>query len=243
MHRIIGTRIHTASASACPDLSRLADWCKSVLEYADQVLIATDDQLFHPILQTVAPLGSQVRTLHVSPWRGFAVPLNAIVAEATSLGGKALLMQSFEIQVSPQAIEAMHAHLSSDTLVVGARLADDQGGSPGVKPIDGLTTPWNTLALWNLGKLHVTGFLGVSSGLLNGVPGGIEEVPTISLLQHIYPGNANAKLVTLPKVRWNTTWNDESRALYHYQKMLTKRERAEIQLKHLQVPRGVVTVL
>jgi hypothetical protein len=220
----------------------LSRWCQICLEYTDRLLIATDDELFQLICQICAPF-EQVYPLRVHPWCGFAIPLNTIEAEAARLQGQTLLLQSFEIVVSPQSVDVMHDHLGGDTLVVGARLAPDHGGTAGVKPIDGLTTPWNTLALWNLDKLHQTGFLEVSSELLDGIAGGMEEVSTISLLQHRFPGEAKAKVITLPGVQWNLSWKDEQRSLYHNQKMKTKRERAELQLKHLPVPRGVVTVL
>jgi hypothetical protein len=129
-----------------------------------------------------------------------------------------------------------------DTVVVGARLNPDHGGTPGIKPIDGLTSPWNTLALWDLNKLYLTGFQAKSVESLNGIHGGMEEVPTISLLQHLYPDKAQAKVVTLQDVKWNMIWNDEKRSKYHLQKMKTKCERAEIQLKYLDLPRGMVTV-
>lgn len=239
--RVVGTRIHTNGGSIFPDLSQFSPWCQGVLEYADYVLIATDDQSFQLISELSAPF-KQVCPIRVSPWCGFAVPLNTIVAEATRLKGHVLLMQSFEVFVSLQSVETMHNHLCNDTLVVGARLTPEHGGTPGVKPIDGLTTPWNTLALWNLDKLSKTGFVEASSGVQGGMLGGMEEVSTISLLQHPFPDHAKAKVVTLPHVQWNVSWNDDQRSRYHRQKMITKRERAEMQLQHLQVPRGLVTV-
>lgn len=241
-HHVVGTRIHTNCGSTFPDLSQFSHWCQLALGYADHVLIATDDQLFQVISQMRTPF-KQVSPLRVRPWHGFSIPLNTIVAEATRLNGYTLLMQSFEVFVSPQSVEVMQAHLASETLVVGARLTPDHGGTTGVKPIDGLTTPWNTLALWDLDKLQRTGFRDVPSELLNGIPGGMEEVSTISLLQHLFPDCTQAKIVTLPDVQWNLSWNDAERSLYHHQKILTKRERAEMQLKHLPVPRGTVTVL
>jgi hypothetical protein len=240
--RIVATRIHTNCGSTFPDLSQFASWCERALEYGDYILIATDDLLFQSIRQMCAHL-ERVHAVHVSPWHGFSTPLNAIVAEAGSLNGDTLLMQSFEIFVSRLSVETMHGYLSDDTLVVGARLSPEHGGDPGIKPIDGLTTPWNTLALWDLNKLRPTGFLDMSTALPDQIPGGMEEVPTISLLQHQSPDAAKAKIVTLSEVEWDVAWNDSQRSLYHYQKMITKHERAELQLKHLWVPRGMVTVL
>ncbi|NEO49792.1 MAG: hypothetical protein F6K55_39125 [Moorea sp. SIO4A3] len=89
-----------------------------------------------------------------------------------------------------------------------------------------MTSPWNTLALWNLSKLNITGFLGISSGLIKDVPGGMEEVTTISLLQQLYQNQAQAKLVKLSDLKWITTWNSQERQKYHQKKMLTKFLRA-----------------
>jgi hypothetical protein len=239
-HCIVGTRIHASSSS--PDLSQLRNWCESAMKYADTVVVATDDILIEDIRQILAPLGSRACALHVSPWKGFTIPLNAIVAEATSLGGDRLLLQSLEVSISPSDVQELHSYLTKDTLVVGAKLVNTQGGGSGTQPLDGQATPWNTLALWDLRKLYVTGFLGISSGLIPEVPGGIEEVPTISLLQQLYPNKARAKLVTLSGVEWTTMWDDETRMAYHRQKMSTKYARAEIQLKHLGLPRGQVEV-
>jgi hypothetical protein len=71
----------------------------------------------------------------------------------------------------------------------------------------------------------------------------MEEVPTISLLQHLYPNQAKAKVVTLQDIEWNLCWNDRKRLNNHHNKMMTKREQAEIQLKYLDIPRGVVNIL
>jgi hypothetical protein len=185
----------------------------------------------------------KVYLFKVNYWSSVETALNLIVAEAKRIKGISLLLQSFEISVSPNSVTEMRNHLGVDTVVVGARLNSDHGGNPGVKPIDGLTSPWNTLALWDLNKLYLTGFQVVPVELLNGIHGGMEEVPTISLLQHLYPDQAKAKVVTLQDVEWNLCWNDGKRLNNHHQKMMTKRERAEIQLKYLDLPRGVVTVL
>lgn len=171
------------------------------------------------------------------------MPLNAIVAEATLLGGKSLLLQSIEVQTNAVNIRLLHAQLHSDTLAVGAKLLDIHGKTTGRQPLNGLNAPWNTLALWDLHKLNITGFLGLSNGFLNAVPAGIEEVATISLLQHLYPDTMQSKLLTLPHLQWDRLWNSQERLCYHRQKIATKMERAEIQLKHLPYPHGSVTIL
>jgi hypothetical protein len=239
---VVGTRIHTNCGSTYPDIDRFSYWCQLALEYADYVLIATDDHLF-PLLNEMCASFKKVHLLKVNYWSSVETALNLIVAEAKRINGMSLLLQSFEISVSHNSVKEMRNHLSVDTVVVGARLNSDHGGNPGVKPIDGLTSPWNTLALWDLRKLYLTGFQAVSVKLLNGIHGGMEEVPTISLLQHLYPNQAKAKVVTLQDIEWNLCWNDRKRLNNHHNKMMTKRERAEIQLKYLDIPRGVVNIL
>ena len=243
MSLIIGTRIHSGGGTHTPNFSRLKKWCEQVLEYADYVVIATDEHLFNDIANNVLGFRNRVHSLLVNPWKGFAHPLNAIVYEATSLGGSKLLLQSPEVYVNSADIKILDLHLTVDTLVVGAKMILSHGGDAGVKPIDGMTSPWNTLALWNLSKLNITGFLGVSSGLLKDVPGGMEEVTTISLLQQLYPNEAHAKLVSLAQLKWINDWKDIKRKKYHEQKMSSKLSRAEIQLKYSNIQRGIVTVL
>lgn len=119
----------------------------------------------------------------------------------------------------------------------------NHGGDAGIKPIDGMTSPWNNLALWNLSKLNITGFLGVSSGLLKNVPGGMEEVTTISLLQQLYPNEAQAKLIGVPQLKWVNSCKDIEYHKHHEQKVSTKLLRAEIQLEYSRIQRGIVTVL
>lgn len=238
---VVGTRIHTNGGTTFPDMGLFSYWCKLALEYADYILIATDKQLY-PLLHQMCASLKQVYLFQLNQWNSVVTPLNLIVDEAKRIKGMSLLLQSFEIFVSLKSVEMMYTHLDMDTVVVGARLNPDHGGTPGIKPIDGLTSPWNTLALWDLNKLYLTGFQAKSVESLNGIHGGMEEVPTISLLQHLCPDKAQAKVVTLQDVKWNMIWNDEKRSKYHLQKMKTKRERAEIQLKYLDLPRGMVTV-
>jgi len=234
----VATRIHADLGEIPTKLDTLVDWCEQALTYANCVIVATDDVLFDTVHDLLQPLDSLIHPLLISPWRGVAVPLNAIIAEATLLGGKSLLLQSIEVQTNAINIYRLHAQLHSDTLVVGAKLLDIHGENTGLQPLNGLNSPWNTLALWDLHKLNIVGFLGLSNGFLNAVPAGIEEVATISLLQHMYPDTAQSKLITLSHLHWDQSWDSPERFNYHQQKIVTKLERAEIQLKHLPYPRG-----
>jgi hypothetical protein len=240
---IVATRIHTNSGTARPSLEFLENWCKRALNYADHLIIATDKVLLDGVRELVQTLDMHIYPLLVSPWRGVAVPLNAIIAEATLLGGKSLLLQSAEVQTDADNIRLLHEELDDNTLVVGAKLLDTHGQVLGCQPINGMNAPWNTLALWDLGKLNITGFLGISNGFINDIPTGMEEVSTICLLQHLYPKTTQAKLIQLPHyLDWDWMWDCPKRHHYHQQKISSKLARSLIQLKHLPFPKGNVIV-
>lgn len=136
-------------------------------------------------------------------------------------------------------------------------LACDDAALPGhdfrpsreeARELTGLSSPWNTLALWSVRKLGVTGFLGVADGLGGegdrGVAG-IEEVTAIALAQHLRGqeddeegGGCAAKLVRLPGVEWKVQWQDPAREEWHRKKMQGKRDRADRQMQQLGLPHG-----
>lgn len=154
--------------------------------------------------------------------------------------------------------EAQQEKEEDDTLVVGAVLPGHDyhaplpstaaGGSLTVEPIalSGVTTPWNTLALWNVRKLALTGFLFVSEGLLTDpqtAPSlGVEEVATIAVLQQLLgTQRAKAKLVPVPGVAWDATFaGDNKRKQWHDEKMKSKQIRAARQLELLNDLTGLV---
>ena len=108
--------------------------------------------------------------------------------------------------------------------------------------INGGNTPWNTLAVWDVRILSMIGFLPVSDGLVDGVEAGVEEVVTISLLQHLRPNEARAILVRLKGVSdaWPTLWEDPGRAEWHRQKMASKVSRPATQMTALGLKYGTV---
>ena len=240
---IVGTRVYSFSNSH-PKLCQLESWCQETLKYAAHIVIATNHQLFNEINQIVSVFEYQVSPLLIHPWTEFTHPLNAIIVEANFRGANKLLLQSFEVYVSSTDVEKLDSYLTPETLVVGGKMISNHGGyQRGVQPINGMNSPWNTLALWNLSKLNVTGFIGISSGLIRDIPGGMEEVSTISLLQQLYPNQAQAKLITLSDLKWMTHWRCEKRQNYHEQKMITKLLRAEKQLEYSKIQRGAVTLM
>jgi hypothetical protein len=57
----------------------------------------------------------------------------------------------------------------SDTLVVGQSFpGHDIHTETQLTALTGRTSPWNTLALWSLDKLAITGFLPLAEGLVPG---------------------------------------------------------------------------
>eukprot|EP00522_Entomoneis_paludosa_P010612 CAMPEP_0172452480 /NCGR_PEP_ID=MMETSP1065-20121228/10127_1 /TAXON_ID=265537 /ORGANISM="Amphiprora paludosa, Strain CCMP125" /LENGTH=771 /DNA_ID=CAMNT_0013204539 /DNA_START=114 /DNA_END=2429 /DNA_ORIENTATION=- len=138
--------------------------------------------------------------------------------------------------------------LDISTLVAGALLPGhdyqsktERDGSDDEKAVqkvelNGRTTPWNTLAVWNLRKLATTGFLLLSEGFLTSTEEdpsyGVEEVVTIALLQKLLgQEEAVAKLVPVPGITWDAEFADPERQLWHQTKMESKLSRAARQMK------------
>jgi hypothetical protein len=260
--RIVGYNLVNAVQSACT-------------AYQENVIRNSRDSHVAPVPLTV---------LAVQPWGKFAPALNALVSWAatnsvqtignTSLlhdapdgSVPAILFCSAETSVSASAISVLASHMNPDTLVCGAVLPghDYQGsGSPQngdetmvATELNGRTTPWNTLALWNVRKLALTGFQLVSEGLHapDLASAGVEEVVAIAVLQRVLgPDNAKAKLINLaaavdkniaesshslynsatPKsVDWSPVFSDPARQEWHEKKMKSKLERASQQMRLL----------
>lgn len=240
---IVATRLHTSNEAIPIDTGKLHRWCTQVLSYCD-LLILVVDQRYYETLQEIFPLfAERLRIFHIHPWISFTQPLNMIVEKALSLHAKQLLFQSIEVTLEREDIHTLQTHLDRDTLVVGAKLHPNHGLKKGRQPLNGWNTPWNTLALWDLQKLGLTGFLSISSGNIEGVPGGVEEVVAISLLQYLKPHTMEAKLIDLPTVHWDATWECALRTKYHEEKMASKAERAYKQLQLLNIKDGKVNVL
>eukprot|EP00752_Nemacystus_decipiens_P005803 g5249.t1 len=185
-----------------------------------------------------------ISVFEVSPWGKFTPALNALLGFAARDGAELVMFQSLETTVAAGAVRDMEAHMGLDDLVVGAALTGHAFHGSQTVELTGVTTPWNTLALWDVAKLAKLGFLGVAEGLLPGVPAGVEEVTAIATLQALLGvEHARAKLVRLPQVQWQTAWEDEGRRKWHESKMSSKLERAEKQMLALGIKRGLVAHL
>ena len=193
-------------------------------------------------------LQSVIHILPVTPWGKFVPALNALVLYAhEDIQAEYILMISAEVSASAVSIRELYNHCrenegdESYVLVAGAALnghstpnfpSNDTSqclSTRNLVPLNGRTCPWNTLALWNLSKLILTGFLSVSDIASSA---GIEECAAIAMHQYLFP-KARAKLVRLPGVQWHDNFDDEERRQWHERKMNSKLERAEAQLKML----------
>ena len=199
----------------------------------------------------------QTRAIHVlpvTPWGKFVPALNALISyssEENGVGAKLLLFVSAEVTASPITIQSLCDNLMEDydhTLVVGAamngHLYHESSSSPSETSssseveLSGRTCPWNTLAVWNVSKLKLTGFV-LCSDL--GSTAGVEECAAIALQQQIFgKSNSRAKLVKLNEISWKEKFDDDERRKWHEQKMNSKLERAGKQLEMMTFSSGSV---
>jgi hypothetical protein len=241
----IGTRIHLGNASAPPALEQLqktvesfTNFCSSIHILETHAYIAVDaTPKFggYDLVEMIQGLleSSSIQVIPVTPWNKFTPALNAIVSKAAYDKCDYCLMVSAETRASQSSVQRLLDHHESDTLVVGAVLPGHDYHADSIQPLNGRTSPWNTLALWNVSKLALTGFSLVAEGLHipspdNPAAVGVEEVSTIAVLQHILGiDQAKAKLVALPDVQWDQQFEDEERRKWHEAKMNSKLERAQ----------------
>jgi len=239
--KVVGTRLH--GNSSVRSLNRLQKWIDKALNYSDKVLIATDVTHFSKIKYIENAYGSNLKILHVDPWISFTQPLNMLVEKAMGIKATQLILQSIEVFVTEDQITQLESHLDKNTLVVGAKLTKTHAKHSGWQKLTGDSCPWNTLAIWDVQKLGITGFLPLSSGHLDKIPGGIEEVAVISLLQHLYPHKCMAKVIDIGEIIWEHNITCNHRRKLHDNKMLSKAFRASAQLDFLGIPPGEVYII
>lgn len=243
---LVATRIHAKHQKAVPSLEPLRAFLTRALELGDAVAVAVGADGKHGEALVVGvrhvrasfPAEDQARieVIPVTPWGSFVPGLHALVGHACRMDFDALLLASVEVVVDAAAVGVLQRALSLESdLVAGAALPGHEF-EPGLRPLTGRTTPWNTLALWNVQLLAQTGFPGVAEGWVYGtgeggagrkaIAPGVEEASAIALLQALKPGAARAKLVRVPGVAWSTTFSDPERRAWHERKMQSKLERA-----------------
>eukprot|EP00977_Amphora_coffeiformis_P030387 scaffold46640_cov160-Amphora_coffeaeformis.AAC.1 len=201
--------VATVAVDATPKLDSY-DLLQAVRQISDQIAAQHQDD-------TTGVLWN-VQVVPVQPWGRFVPALNALVMHAaTSLHASRIMFVSAETTtVGVDAIARLLKEcMSEHVAVVGARLTGHDHSATSTRPqtvaLNGRTTPWNTLAVWNLPKLALTGFQLISDGLasdltpppVDGTPplinmGGVEETVTIALLQKLLgPTHAVAKLLAV----------------------------------------------
>lgn len=178
-------------------------------------------------------------------WGKFTPPLNVLLRHATINNSEYLLFQSVEVLADRRAIAALLAHMDAHTLVVGLAMDDAHVFLPGHNHLTGLTSPWNTFAIWNVSKLGRTGFLPISDGVppLSDADAGVEEVAAIALLQMLFPHAAAAKLVRLDPTcyTWDVDFRCATRQRLHRHKMRSKYIRPQVQIGAMgEIERGTV---
>jgi hypothetical protein len=167
-------------------------------------------------------------------WGRYTPALNAIVYHTASEGFSHVIMCSVEIGLTKEILESLARHLDEDTLVVGARLAGHEFRA-GENTGSGATTPWNTLAVWNLRYLSRTGFALMGDSPQDPEAAGVEEVATCAVLQKLYP-RLLVKLVDVGPVEWKIADLSGERISRHIKKIETKKDRAGRQLKSMELP-------
>jgi hypothetical protein len=201
---------------------------------------------------------SNIHILPVTPWGKFVQALNSLVLySSTQLKADLIMFISAEVNLSSSTVSTLCQHVieNENVIVAGAALnghqyhaavstgSDDDDDAhrrrrQRVVPLTGRTTPWNTLCVWDLDKLSLTGFSTVSD---LGTSAGVEECVAIALLQKLFP-RSEARLVKVDDIEWNeeSLQEDEERYKWHQEKMNSKLQRAGRQLQLLKLSGTVV---
>jgi MFS family permease len=130
------------------------------------------------IAEDAAP-GYKLHVLHVPCWGTFVPALNVLLDHSQRTGMTHILYQSLEVVCDPAVLQQMQNHFGPDVLVVGPELPGHTF-EEGEQMLNGRTTPWNTLALWSVRKLALTGFLRIADGLPQGGAANAELVEPTS---------------------------------------------------------------
>jgi hypothetical protein len=230
------TRIWNGS-KGLPDRLDVERWVDNANTFSESLIVAVDETAREEFTAYFTDKG--VHQIPIQFWFGYSLILNALVQQSAKLGHNHLFIQSVDIAASKQDIVNLMSHMQEDTLVVGARLAPSHGGKPGIVPLNGRTSPWNTFAIWNIQRLSMLGFQGVSDAVMTG---GMEEVVTIALHQRLFPDMSKAKL--LPLGHHFGVSPGSGRDSNHFESKLEwKNRRANSQLVILGLDNGLVHVL
>ena len=242
------------------NLKKIADDRSMVEEYRVEVVVAVDAtpklkrydyvEAVQNGLNSCDDTGrsKNIHLLPVRPWGNFVPALNSLVLYAKNqLQSDLIMFMSAEVNLSSSTVRTLCRHVTENenVIVAGAALNGHQyhavsttkDGTHREVPLTGRTTPWNTLCVWSLDKLSLTGFAAVSD---LGKSAGVEECAAIALLQKLFP-KSEARLVKVDDIEWEVDFDeDEERQKWHNEKMKSKMERSKRQLDLLQLSGTVV---
>jgi len=244
-----GTRIFRKDCGSQLDpdfLVPLEVFVRKATVYSNRILIAAplnDKYLCDEIEACLHSLADELQTdtllelVRVPYWGKFTPPLNVLLRYATMSEDSVLLFQSIELLADAIIVRELMKHMNDVTLVSGLAIDSCHRFEPGRQPLGGLTAPWNTFAIWNVKLLGRTGFLPISDGVppLGENDAGVEEVAAIALLQTLFPGKSEAKLIRLNEAfySWDIDFKCPKRQQQHHAKMHSKMMRPTLQLQAL----------
>lgn len=221
-------------------------------------------------ISQVFPNNRSLHVLQISPWRSVTHALNLIVHHALQLFPSVpfLLIRSCEVSVAPHVVHTLVNVLEqyAHALVAGAALPGhhqvpfsllERSQRTVNVPLNGVTVPWNTLALWRAETLRLTGFPLVAD-LLS--PPGMEEVAALALHHKLFrSADTQAFLVSFrspdspstatssvkPAIEWHCCFGNSDRTEKHRLKMQSKNERTDkiLQLLHVSPNDLEVTII
>jgi len=175
---------------------------------------------------------TSVEVIRIPVW-GLSTVLNALTLKISQTNANVIFFISKEIKCSPDQIAELEKALTPKTLVTGFALPGHEF-SEGKHELNALNCPWNTASMWRIEKLQQIGFLMSSEKTSDKSIYGMEEVPTITLIQHLFGSEMNqAKLLRVSGIHWATDFSEDKRRAKHEQKMRSKFERGEKQLTNL----------
>lgn len=181
---LVVTRVHASSAVSMSPIETIIDFVKSV-SYASKVLICVgiDNHSHETYVQKLVEslethnLTTKTSILSISPWGGFTHALNLAVSFAAEKKFSLVCFQSLETRSTKEIVRGLTDVFKIDmnALVVGPVFQGHEF-QLGIWPIRGRTVPWNTLAIWDVQKLVLTGFPLISNGLGDVLAGGVEVI-------------------------------------------------------------------
>lgn len=179
----------------------------------------------------------------VAVWGQFTPALNALLLIAVEYGYSEIVYVSLEVEFDFIEINVMRDRLTRNShcvLVVGKSFSGSHQNVQGECLLNGTTSPWNTLSIWNVGMLAKTGFLMISDGTVSGVGGGIEEATVIALHQQLFGSSSMAILLDFGTDGWNTQDLPHAQLEWHRRKMESKNERCMQQIETLHLQGAIV---